>query len=84
MPIFHAYAATNVHEPLKPFTFDPGELGPYVVHNTKRDGELAKIAGSLDLIISTVNVPLDVPALLGTLAPNGILHVAGAALEPGK
>jgi len=53
-----------------------------VVHNTRSDGTLKKIAGSLDLIISTINVPLDVPGLLGTLAPLGRLHVVGAVLEP--
>jgi uncharacterized zinc-type alcohol dehydrogenase-like protein len=58
------------------------ELGAHVVHNTKRSSELKHIAGSLDLIISTINAPLDVPGLLGTLAPKGILHVVGAVLEP--
>jgi len=56
-------------------------LGAHVVHNTKRDGALKKIAGSLDLVISTINVPLDVPGLLETLAPMGRLHVVGAVLE---
>ena len=58
------------------------KLGAHYVHNTKRDVELKKIAGSLDLIISTINVPLDIPGLLGTLAPKGILHVVGAVPEP--
>src|SRR6266436_4448874 len=58
------------------------KLGAHYVHNTKRDVELKKIAGSLDLIISTINVPLDIPGLLGTLAPKGILHVVGGVLEP--
>ncbi len=58
------------------------QLGAHQVHNTKRDGELTKLAGSLDLIISTINVPLDVPALLNTLAPKGVLHVVGAVLKP--
>jgi len=57
-------------------------LGAHQVHNTRRDGELKKLAGSLDLIISTINVPLDVPGLLGTLASKGVLHVVGAVLEP--
>jgi uncharacterized zinc-type alcohol dehydrogenase-like protein len=58
------------------------KLGAHFVHNTKRDGALQKIAGSLDLIISTINVPLDIPGVLGALAPNGRLHVVGAILEP--
>src|ERR1700688_2763293 len=60
----------------------PSKLGAHYVHNTRRDGELKKIAASLDLIISTINVPLDIPGLLETLAPKGILHVVGAVLEP--
>ncbi|HEY1050024.1 MAG TPA: NAD(P)-dependent alcohol dehydrogenase [Prosthecobacter sp.] len=60
------------------------QMGAHHVHNTKRDGALKGLAGSLDLIISTINVPQDVPGLLGTLAPHGRLHVVGAVLEPLK
>jgi len=58
------------------------KLGAHYVHNTRRDGELKKIAASLDLIISTINVPMDIPGLLEALAPKGIFHVVGAVLEP--
>ncbi|CAN5744980.1 NAD(P)-dependent alcohol dehydrogenase [soil metagenome] len=58
------------------------KLGAHEVHNTKQPETLKKLAGSLDLIISTINVPLDVPGLLGTLAPKGRLHVVGAVLKP--
>jgi len=58
------------------------KLGAHHVHNTKRDGALKGLAGHLDLIISTINVPQDVPGLLGILAPKGRLHVVGAVLEP--
>jgi uncharacterized zinc-type alcohol dehydrogenase-like protein len=34
------------------------------------------------MLIVTVNVPLDWNALIGTLAPNGRMHVVGAVLEP--
>src|SRR5713101_2864562 len=44
------------------------KLGAHFVHNTRREGVFKSIAGSLDLILSTVNVPLDIPALLETLA----------------
>jgi len=57
-------------------------LGAHHVHNTRRDGALKGLAGHLDLIISTINVPQDVPGLLGILAPRGRLHVVGAVLEP--
>lgn len=58
------------------------KLGAHHVHNTRNADALKKIAGSLDLIISTINVPLDLPGLLDTLAPKGRLHVVGAVLEP--
>jgi uncharacterized zinc-type alcohol dehydrogenase-like protein len=45
------------------------QLGAHYVHNTRRDGVLQKLDGSLDLIISTISAPLDVPGLLETLAP---------------
>ncbi|MEO6036119.1 MAG: NAD(P)-dependent alcohol dehydrogenase [Verrucomicrobiota bacterium] len=57
------------------------QLGAHHVHNTKRDGVLKKLASSLDLIISTIAVPIEVPGLLDTLAP-GRLHVLGAILPP--
>jgi uncharacterized zinc-type alcohol dehydrogenase-like protein len=57
-------------------------LGAHHVHNTRQNGALKKIAGSLDLIISTINTGLDVPGLLDTLAPNGRLHNVGAVLNP--
>jgi uncharacterized zinc-type alcohol dehydrogenase-like protein len=58
------------------------QLGAHYVHNTKKEDALKKIGGSLDLIISTVNASLDVPGLLETLAPKGILHNVGAVLTP--
>jgi len=57
-------------------------LGAHRVHNTKRDGALKDLAGSLDLILSTINAPLDIPRLLGALAPKGRIHVVGAVLKP--
>jgi uncharacterized zinc-type alcohol dehydrogenase-like protein len=50
---------------------------------SSRDSDaIAKLAGSLDLILDTVNAPLDWNGLLGALAPGGKLHVVGAVLEP--
>lgn len=43
---------------------------------------LQAIAGSLDLILDTVNVPLDWTSLMATLAPKGRLHIVGALTEP--
>jgi uncharacterized zinc-type alcohol dehydrogenase-like protein len=58
------------------------KLGAHFVHNTRRDGVFKNMAGSLDLILSTINAPLDIPGLLGALAPNGRIHVVGAILKP--
>ena len=44
--------------------------------------QLKKIAGSLDFIISTVNVALPWDAIISSLAPRGRLHLVGAVLEP--
>lgn len=49
---------------------------------TKDWAAIKRLAGSFDLLISTVNVKLDWDALISTLAPNGRLHVVGAVLEP--
>ena len=40
------------------------------------------IAGSLDLLLVTVNVPLNWKVLLQTLKPYGRLHILGVVLEP--
>lgn len=58
------------------------QLGAHHVHNTRQEGALKPLAGRLDLLISTINAPQDVPALLETLAPKGRFHVVGAVLEP--
>ena len=57
-------------------------MGAHRVVSSRDSAAMAAIAGSLDLILNTVNVPLDWNALMATLAPKGRLHVAGAVLEP--
>ncbi len=58
------------------------KLGAHFVHNTQRDGVFKSLAGSLDLIVSTINVPLDVAAIMEALAPRGRLHVVGLTPKP--
>ncbi len=58
------------------------KLGAHYVHNTKQDGALKKLSRAFDLIISTINAPLDVAGLLDSLAPKGRLHNVGAVLKP--
>jgi alcohol/geraniol dehydrogenase (NADP+) len=58
------------------------KLGAHFVHNTKNPDTLKKLARSLDIIISTINAPLDVSGLLDTLRRKGHLHNVGAVLKP--
>ena len=53
----------------------------HVVSSRDADG-IKKLAGTFDLLISTVNVPLDWNALINTLAPDGRMHFVGAVTEP--
>ena len=57
-------------------------FGAHRVVSTGDAEALARLAGQFDLIIDTVNVPLDWDGLLAALAPEGKLHVVGAVLEP--
>ncbi len=57
-------------------------FGANHVVSSKDSAAITKLAGSFDLLISTVNVKLDWDAVIGTLAPNGRLHIVGAVLDP--
>jgi len=57
-------------------------LGAHRVVLSREAGAMKAIAGSLDIILDTVNAPLDWEALMAALAPKGRLHVVGAVLEP--
>jgi uncharacterized zinc-type alcohol dehydrogenase-like protein len=57
-------------------------FGANHVVSSRDSAAIQKLAGSFDLLISTVNVKLDWDAMIGALAPNGRLHVVGAVLEP--
>lgn len=72
----HAFTTSDAKEA------EARQMGAHFVHNTKREGAFKEIAGSLDLIVSTINAPLDIPGILGALAPHGRLHVVGAMLKP--
>lgn len=58
------------------------KLGARHVVNSRDSAAMQRIKGSLDFVISTVNVSLDWAAYLETLAPKGRLHFVGAVLEP--
>ena len=57
-------------------------FGAHHVVSSRDSKAIRKLAGTFDLLIVTVNVPLDWPALIAALAPNGRMHVVGAVLEP--
>jgi alcohol/geraniol dehydrogenase (NADP+) len=50
--------------------------------NSRSDDELATVAGSLDFILVTANVPLNWDLYVNALAPKGRLHFVGAVPEP--
>lgn len=57
-------------------------FGANRVVNSRSSEEMKPLAGTLDLILITANVPLDWDAILNLLAPGGKLHFLGAVLEP--
>ena len=57
-------------------------FGAHHVVSSRDSAAIGRLAGSLDLILNTVNVPLDWPAFIAALAPKGRLHLLGAVLEP--
>ncbi len=58
------------------------QLGAHHVLDSHDADAIASASGSVDLLLSTVNVPLDWNAYLGTLRSGGRMHVLGAVPEP--
>jgi alcohol/geraniol dehydrogenase (NADP+) len=57
-------------------------FGAHHVVSSRDASAIKKLAGTFDLLIITVNVPLDWDALVASLAPNGRMHFVGFVLEP--
>jgi uncharacterized zinc-type alcohol dehydrogenase-like protein len=57
-------------------------FGANHVVSSRDSAAIKKLAGTFDLLIVTVNVSLDWDAMIGSLAPNGRMHVVGAVTEP--
>jgi uncharacterized zinc-type alcohol dehydrogenase-like protein len=57
------------------------KLGADLVANSRIDAELEALAGKFDMILVTVNVPLNWEAYMKALAPKGTLHIVGAILS---
>lgn len=63
-------------------TEEAKSFGAHHVVGTHDEDDLKSLAGSLDLLLVTVNTPLNWPAMIATLRPKGRLHIVGAVLEP--
>lgn len=57
-------------------------FGAHRIVSSKDSASIQALAGTLDLIIDTVNASLDWAAIFTALAPGGRLHVVGAVTEP--
>lgn len=57
-------------------------LGADLVVNSRDAEAITALAGKFDMILVTVNVPLDWKAYFAALRPKGKLHFVGAVLEP--
>lgn len=57
-------------------------LGAHRVVSSRDTDALKAEAGRYDVVLVTVNVPLDWKRYIAALAPNGRLHFVGAVLEP--
>ena len=73
--VFAFTSSDSKHEEAK-------RLGAHHVINSRDSAQMNKIAGALDFLLVTVNVPLDWKAVIETLAPRGRLHLVGAVPEP--
>lgn len=58
------------------------QLGAHNIVNSRDDGELEKIAGSIDFIINTTNADLNWEVYFNALAPKGRLHTVGIVPHP--
>lgn len=58
------------------------QMGAHRVVNSKNEAEMAAIAGTLNFIISTVNVTMKWDSFVNALAPKGKLHTVGVTTEP--
>lgn len=58
------------------------DFGAHLVVSSRDSEAIRDVAGSLDLLLVTANVPLDWAAMMATLAPKGRMHVVGAVPQP--
>jgi len=79
----HAYGCDVTAFTSSPSKFDEARsFGADHVASSNDSASLQKLAGTLDLLIVTVNAALDWDAMIGMLAPKGRMHVVGAVPQP--
>jgi alcohol/geraniol dehydrogenase (NADP+) len=79
----HAYGCEVTAFTSSESKFDEAKgFGAHHVVSSRDSAAIKKLAGSFDLLISTVDVKLDWDSIVGALAPNGRLHIVGIVLEP--
>jgi alcohol/geraniol dehydrogenase (NADP+) len=79
----HAYGCDVTAFTSSEKKFDEAKsFGADHVVSSRDSSAIKNLAGTFDLLISTVDVKLDWEALIAALAPNGRLHVVGIVLEP--
>lgn len=61
---------------------DARRFGAHRVVNWRDNRQLQQLAGQLDFLLCTANVPLPWDDIIGCLAPRGRLHIVGAVLQP--
>ena len=57
------------------------DFGAHHVVSSRESSAIQKLADTFDLLLVTVNVPLDWSALIAALAPRGRLHFVGVVME---
>ena len=57
------------------------DFGAQNVVSSRDSSAIQKLAGTFDLLLVTVNVPLDWSALISTLAPKGRIHFVGVVTK---
>lgn len=57
------------------------DFGAHNVVSSRDSSAIQKLAGSFDLLLVTVNVPLDWSSLISALAPKGRIHFVGVVTE---
>ncbi len=83
LQFFHAWGCEVVGLTSTPAKKEEAlSLGAHKAVVVQDTAELAPLTGSLDFLLVTSNVTLDLSTLLGLLSPRGRLHLVGAVLEP--